>query len=199
MANRIFLFTLLVFLLSSCQDEKSFVTDNENHPTKRFIKSKKVGWLSMNLFLKPASYLMARQVKEKSMNETDLQDFIEDAESMAYFDLRLSVNSGNGQHIENYRVSSKFEQDQRIQYLAFSMKHDLYLQQGEKRIPCELYHFERNYSITPHRTFVLGFPRKDIDPTEPITFVFDSAYLQTGPLKIQYTAQDIFDSTQINL
>jgi len=118
---------------------------------------------------------------------------------MIYFELRLSTPNKAGANIENWGVTDQFLQDQRLHYLSFSMKEDLYLLQDGKKIPCEMYHFERNYSLSPHRTFICGFPKTFAGNKEDLTLVLDSDYFELGPLKLFFSAQDLANTPQIKL
>ena len=196
MDNKILLFLIGLLLVSSCSKDnvQEFTTNDTANP---FVKSKQVDWLKMDVQLRTLSEYVSRHKKRHPDDSLGLIEVIEDATEMMYFNLSLSVTKGEGKHIENFGVQSSFEQDQRLQYLAFSMQNDIYISQGEHIVPCELYHFERNYSISPHRTFIVGFPRKKLLKNEPVTFVLDAQYFQTAPLKIRYSTKDIFDSIQI--
>ena len=201
MVTRIALMFFILTGLFACTKYNECFRKKKNSSAKheRFIKSKKVGWLNMEVFMKPAAALLTKFVEQEGDSESALSDFKKDIESMTYFDLRVSVNAKPGDHIENYQVSSKFEQDQRLQYLSFSMRNDIYLEQKNKRIPCELFHFERNYSLSDYRSFTLGFPTQNLSKQDDITFVFDSEYLGTGPIKIRYNSNDFSEATQIEL
>lgn len=198
-----FLFLSFCLFLFSC-GESTMGTEGvlkyATNPSNGLVKSKQVAWLQMDAFFKPSVYMVAKEIsRNRETPSEDYSSLIAAYDEMYYFDLRLSTPGTPGVNIETYGITEDWSHKQRLQYLSFSMKDDLYLLQNGKKIPCELFHFERNYSLSPHRTFICGFP-KTADATKGnLTLVFDSEYLQTGPLKLVFSARDIANSPLIDI
>ena len=104
-----------------------------------------------------------------------------------------------GQDITTYRVNDPGEEQERLYYLSFQMKENIRLLQGQDTLAPVLYHFERSFDLSPHRTFVLAFEAPKSEPSKDRTFILDSPILGTGPLKLKITAKDLTNIPDLKL
>ena len=113
--------------------------------------------------------------------------------------MKISVPKLPGQDITTYRVNDPGEEQQRLYYLSFQMKENIRLIQGQDTLAPVLYHFERSFDLSPHRTFVMAFEEPLSKSPEDRTFILDSPVLGTGPLKLKITAKDLDNIPDIKL
>lgn len=184
---------LLILFSVACQKEY-LATDLVQHiklPENGLLKKKQFGEIVVEAQYKPLSYIIANEIQSNQIDKKVFDKRYEELKGLQYLNLKITTSSTNEHNITNYNVFSDAAQQDRLYYLSYRMKEDIVLIEGEREIPCALYHFERSYDIAKHRTFVLAFERTAFTETEDKTLVLDTPVLNTGPIKIKFKAEDI--------
>lgn len=164
---------------------RKWVQDNENG----LLQERQIEDIVFRAQYKPADYVILREYKDK-LSDSLLKARREELKGMHYLDLKLSV-AGPAKDILKYGVSTENELYQRMYYFSFGFQDDLYLLDGEKKIPCSLYHFERSYDMAPERTFVLGFAGEEADNGKDLLLVIDSPELGVGTVKLRFSKDNL--------
>ena len=197
-----FLYTLLaVLVLVSC-DQQVLPVDlvrYVNHPDHGLTKRKTLGPLKVELQYKPHSYVIANELRSNQIGQQVYRQRLKELDGLQYYNLKISVPKLPGQDITTYRVNDPGEEQQRLYYLSFQMKENIRLIQGQDTLAPVLYHFERSFDLSPHRTFVMAFEEPLSKSPEDRTFILDSPVLGTGPLKLKITAKDLDNIPDIKL
>jgi len=151
-------------------------------------KSKELGDITFSLQYKPAE-LMACIEEESTEIDTDtLSKKVREFDELEYYDFKIEITSGQGELLK-YDIGSAQEYNQRVNYFAFQMQHDLKLLDGSDTLDCKLFHFERAYDVAPYATFLLAFPKgKGIDGEK--TFFYQDKVFNKGIIKFTYQKSD---------
>jgi len=201
MVNRDLFLSLVIFLFffTACtkyfspSEYVNWVKDEKNG----LNKVKQIKEVKIEIQHKPIPFIIANEQRKNDIDIDEYNNRKAELEGLIYFDLRLSINLPN-YDITNYNILSEKEQKDRLYYLSYHMKNDIFLIEGMDTLPCRLYHFERSYDIAKHRTFILAFDNtnhKDLDKT----VVLDTPLFNTGPIKLKFKKEDLINLPLINL
>jgi hypothetical protein len=175
-------------------DYIAWVNTSENG----LMKEKSISPLEVKLLYKPLPYIIANEQRSNSIDEVVYNKRLEELEGMQYYTLKLGI-TGEKLNVTNYEVADNAQQQERLNYLSFAMQKDIKLIDGGDTLNCALYHFERSYDITPHRTFVLAFEQKAKNKEKDKTLILDLAYFKTGPIKLNFRSTDLVSIPNLKL
>ncbi len=151
-------------------------------------KQKQVGEYVFDIQYKPSEYssLTERAISDSSNKQSD----------MVYLTLKLKVQQeGKPTDILRYKLGSEKEYYDRLYYYSFRFVNDLYLLNGDEKIPCSVFHFERSYDLSAYRTWIIGFYThlKEND----LILVIDSPQMDTGPVRIRWNRTDLLSVPEL--
>lgn len=181
--------------VSSTSDAKAFV-DAESEKKSYETKIKDV-----NLKLK---YISGEQMALRDLGDVSkatqaaFDSILKGYDSLLFFNLEVSIDGFN-EELLHYKpdVMNAGDFDKRVAYYAFDMQKDICIvMAGKDTIPCTMYHYERNYGVSPKNNFMLGFNASQL---KDAVLVYDNQYLTTGPVKFALNEQDLFTHSQIKI
>jgi len=181
--------------IASAADAKAFV-DAESEKKSYETKIKDV-----NLELK---YISGEQMALRDLGDVSqatqaaFDSIVKGYEGLLFFNLEVSID-GFSEELLHYKpdVMNAGDFDKRVAYYAFDMQKDICIVQADKdTIPCTMYHYERNYGISPKNNFMLGFHASHL---KDAVLVYDNKYLTTGPVKFALNEQELFTHPQIKI
>ena len=196
--NLLFLSLLFLACFSSCEQEMlpgelvRYVTAPENG--LRQIKN--VGAFELDLQYKPMAYVIANEFRSNELEESKYAKRQKELEGLEYYNLKIKVNK-EGENITTFQVHNQDQQQNRLYYLSYELKNDLRMVQGRDTVAPALYHFERTYDVSSHRTFVLAFPKSEEKGDR--TLIVNSQEIGTGPIKIKIKEHAINNTPSIKL
>lgn len=191
--NFIVIFTILLAVgcgsdMSLDIDEyKEWLTDNKYI----YSKTKRINPLVFMLTYRPVHEMVLAQSKGKILSKDEFLEAEYELEGLQYYTLKIGLEGDAKTNITNYKVSNKSESDQRLYYLSFLMKNDIYLIEGNDTLNCQLYHFERAFNLSNHRTFNLAFDKSENGKNKDKTIIIDSPFFGTGPVKMKFQAKEL--------
>jgi hypothetical protein len=164
--NRISFFlwlTAAAVLVSGCSANKltpgEYVRWVENQENKLIAKTVKDG-IEYKLQFKPVSYVALLEQRANAIDQAQLKKDIGDFSELQYYTLYIS----SGDHkADVLAVNATKNEDyfQRLGYFVTEMQNDITLKQGKEKLPCVLYHYERDYNLTPYQKFLIAFRAND--------------------------------------
>lgn len=194
----LFFYLMAGFLVVSCtpseldpKEYASWVKDYSNG----IHKKKKVGDITFDAQYKPAELIAIAETKGVATNKELFQKRLQEVQGMDYVELRIVSDKGD---FIKEQTGSTEQGAQKLYYFSFHFQNDIYLQQGDNRIPCTLYHFERAYDLSKERRFLLGFAKPENGKGEK-TLIIDSQALGTGTVKIKFEAKDLENIPQLRI
>ena len=158
--------------------------------------SKKIGAVGYSLMYMPTDYMVLKENRGRDLTAPVLKSLRRDYEDQEYYILEMSID-GFHDELMKYKVQSPEEYAARVDYYAFKFQQDIVMVQGEDSIPCSVYHFERNYGLSPKARFILGFYKPA--PAKDRTIVCHERYLGTGPVKFTLAAADMAELPTLKL
>ncbi len=138
----------------------------------------------------PAEAMALRELGDLSQaSQASFDTLVKGYEGLLFFDMEISIDHFSEEMI-HYGVTENDDVsfENRVAYYSFGMQKDIRLIQGMDTIPCTVYHYERNYGISPQNHFMLGFRAS---PAKDIVLVYDNQLLATGPVRFALKEQDL--------
>ncbi len=165
-----------------------YVTWCQNKENK-LKKLKEIEELTFSLQYKPAEYVVCMEEKADKISTNSLKEKLSELQGLDYYDFKIEVPSAIGELLK-YNVSTPSEYNQRVNYFAFDMQHDVKLLDGNDTLDCMLFHFERAYDIAPSAIFLLGFPKTKSKNSQR-TFFYQDKVFNKGIIKFTYTKDEL--------
>ena len=184
---------VVMLLLQGCQkdaestDLVEFVRNIDNG----LHKQKAIGPLLIDAQYRPVDYVIANEFRKNDIDPTAYQNRKAELDGLQYYNLKIGFTGNTQMDITKYNIQNEAELQERLYYLSFHMKHDIRMIQGQDTLAPVLYHFERSFDLSNHRTFVVAFEEPDQDHTNDKTLLLDTPILATGPLKIKFKKDHI--------
>jgi hypothetical protein len=138
----------------------------------------------------PIDYKIVKAYRGKIISSSVLQEERMNYDSLQYYVLKIK---GSSSDLLKQDVADEAAYYARLQYLSAAVQQDLYVIEGKDSLACVLSHFERDYSLSPYVTLVLGFEEKkcgDENIADKV-FVYDDHAFGNGIVKIQVKSDDI--------
>ena len=70
------------------------------------------------------------------------------------------------------------------------MQKDISLLDGKDTVPCDLYHFERAYDVSPSATILLGFTASKKTKNDKTLIIYDRTF-NKGTVKFLFKASEL--------
>ena len=190
-----------VLYFSACQSkiEAPEAWFSHAEQAEDFNQSKTLKGLVFSAFLEPKAYTILREHHELfSGSNRELFDSLM-AENTDYQYAQLSIKTQDGNTpVLRYGISDAGSYQSRVSYLAFEMQHRVFLEQGNMKIPCVLYHFERSYDLAPQVKCLLAFPSQ-FNSEDPITLVVEDSHFNTGPIRLQFDPKPLTETPNLKI
>ncbi len=179
--------------IASASDAKAFAdAESEKHSYETKIKD-------VNFTLKHISneQMALRDLGDLSKaSQASFDSILKGYDSLLFFNLEVSMD-GFSDELLHYKPEQGGSFDDRVTYYAFGMQKDICIVLAEKdTIPCTMYHYERNYGVSPKNKFILGFKASQL---KDAVLVYDNKFLTTGPVKFALNEQELFTHSQIKI
>ncbi len=130
---------------------RSWVKDADNG----LWVSKTIDNYKLSLLYKPVEYMVINENKNEQLTAALMEKGIKEYGNMQYYTLR--IESQEGGELLKVGITDESQYAQRLEYFMSAMQDDISLADGADTLACILYHFERDYGMSPHAQFVLGF------------------------------------------
>lgn len=174
-------------------DFVSFVKNEEND----LVKEKQVSDIKFRMSFMPKECLAYLELKSDTENVNKLKETIKHYEGMSYFNLRLELESGEGELLK-HNLSSAMQYEARVRYLSFEIQKDIFLIQGNDTISPGMYHFERIYEVAPYATIMLAFDDAKFKKDQDFTIVYNDKLFNKGLIKYYYKQNQLIDLPKIS-
>lgn len=134
-------------------------------------------------------YILAAELAGGKIKKEEVNARKEKIVGMQYYDLTIDVANLKQTVLEFKATKENYQA--RLDYFMFGMKDDVYLLEGDEKISCKLYHYERAYNLNSHTTFLLAFDQRPdyVDSTKVL--VIDPEILGVGEMRIEFNREDI--------
>lgn len=193
MKGRLFSIILILNLfLVSCDKENLLPKDYLEYVSSEesgLLQHKEINGFEFEVLYEPIAYKALRIVGPEGTKE-EFQKSVENMEGLQYYVLKIKQADSN-QSILRHNIKTLEEYQNRLAYFSYAFKNNLYIEENGEFLPCELFHFERAYDLSPITTFVLGFSQKLNAITEDKKLVIDSDFFNYGKVKISIKGKDL--------
>lgn len=183
------------YTINSKEDITNFIKEYK----KTNYYEKKINEVNYKLKYISIEEMALRNVNDvELLNQTRFDSILKDYDSLVFFNLEISIDDFYDD-ILKYKLDGdiEFNYSQLVEYYSFKMQKDIKLVQNEKdTIPCALYHYERNYGLSPKTNIMIGFKLKN---TKNLTFVYENKHLRTSIIKIGIIEEDILNHPHIKI
>ncbi len=129
----------------------------------------------------------------EELDQNLYEELKQEYKNIAFF--TLDIKTKNSSDLLKYNLVEQEEYFQRIEYYSFRIKNDLYLATETDTIHPILYHFERDYGLTPRVKVNLAFESQDSIFNDKIIYydrIFNKDY-------IYFSFDELDDLPQLSL
>lgn len=196
----IFLAIITVLLTVACKkkqflDVQGYISWVENPENNLFVE-KKIGDFEFKVLYKPLDYIVSQEFKRNNFSKDSINKRKQELKDYQYYTLRIRSFKDN----EFFRTGILTENEyyNRLEYFISEAQKDIKIIEGNDTIPCAMYHFERNYGISPYSSIVLSFEEKDSLNRNDKVFFYDDQVLGVGKIVIKLKSSDISDLPHLN-
>jgi len=177
-------------------DKSAFVgwfSDNEQASLH-----KKIGTVDYSLTYVPADYMIATNHRNEleTMRSSERDSMRAEYNAYNYFIYQITIDNFN-QELARYELASPEAYQERIDYYTFRMQEDLKALVDGDTLPCVVYHFERNFGISPENRFLIGFPKSEAE--KECSILIENKYLKSGPVKFTVTPEYVKNTPLLKL
>jgi len=117
---------------------------------------------------------------------------LEEDKELNFFNLNLGLKQGGD--LFTALANNPVDYQSLVYYFSYSFQKGIFLQCGDKKYPCVLYHFERSYDLQGSRNFVLGFENEDLS-SSPGTLIIEAKEIGIPYTEIPFQIDNIPDLT----
>lgn len=149
---------------------------------------REIGDIKYELQYKPIPYIILLENQGKMPEVWRYSERVKELRGMEYYTLKISTKTN--EDILRFKSHNESEYYSRLEYYADAAQNDISLIRGNDTTECALYHFERNYGLSPWSTIVLGFETKE-EKTGERTIFFHNQVQGTGTVKFALSQEDI--------
>ena len=148
---------LSLFLLLACtrslsvSDYAAWCSDPENG----LVTKKESGKFKFELEYRPQELVALQNLNDDISNKDAFDNELRELSGFQFFNFKIS-GKGTTDFLKT-GVSDQSEYYQRLAYFSSFAQPDFFLVEGKDTLACSMYHFERNYGISPFQTILLGF------------------------------------------
>jgi hypothetical protein len=167
----------------------SWIEDEDN----ACIQKKTIGSIDYIGMYKPLDYVVLKELGKSSDPEnvdTDKYTGVKkDFEGMEYYSIKMGAVQ-SGRDILLYNIATEQEYYERVNYYTVNAQNDIFLVQGSDTLPCELYHYERTYGVSPYNNILLGFATNK-NNNQPAQLHFNDKIFNSGLLIFSFNKTGI--------
>lgn len=196
MKNQFTYLLILTFIgvISSCSRDLSpiayvqYVENSVNGLKQETI----IEGTKVTLQYKPLDYIIVQNLKQEQINQVQYnQAKSEQGKGYIYFNLRLSINEGQG-------WSDPSKEDTFHSILAGEFKEQIHLKLDDQKIPASIYYLETGMGVFPHSTVLLGFEVQE-GYNENMTLQIQKNKLIPYPVTLTIQQEDIKNTPVLKL
>jgi hypothetical protein len=151
--------------------------------------TKTIADFEFSLQYKSAEFIAIEQIRSDSVSSKTIEDRKRAINGMQYYTFRIKAL--DGKEVLQSGIADESEYASRLEYFLSYAKADISLIENGDTLACALYHFERNYGLSPITNIVLGFERKPGSESADKTFIYNDQVLNSGPVQLTIQAHDI--------
>jgi hypothetical protein len=197
--NNIFLF--LFFVVTACSKTPSLLNDKEyvnwmDSDQNKTCMVKEIGDFEFTILYKPIDYVIALENRGKNYSNDSILKRKKELEGFQYYTFKIKSLKDN--EFIRTGILSENEYYERLEYFVSTAQDNMMILEGKDTIPCAMYHFERNYGISPYSKMVLSFEERDSLNMNDKIFIYNDKKLGVGKIAIKINASDIKDLPKWN-
>jgi len=195
----VFCLLLLMVATAACRKERAFNVPGyikwANANDNGLVAGKKIQDLEFQLMYKPVDYILACEIKNGALNAAAIDERRRELQGYQYYTFRIKavgsnelLSEGNGNEQEYYS---------RLEYFTSYAQEDMMLVDGTDTLPCLLYHYERNFGLSPVTAITLSFENPHKEQLQDKTFIYNDRILGLGKVSLMLKAEDLTGLPQL--
>lgn len=116
-------------------------------------------------------------------NITHTQQEIDEANKLVCYELRISHKTG----MDILKLPSNFSFEESVMYFTSFFAENIKLIIDNDTLKCQMYHYERNYGVSPYQSIQLGFPYEKDWQNKKHKIVIIDEYFGIGLINLEST------------
>lgn len=156
-------------------------------------KKKKIDDITYVAQYRPVPYIICQEERKDDIADSLVKRRSGELNGMQYLNLKIEVPQGE---LLKYKITSRAEYDERVNYFSFGMQKDIQLVDGKDTLPCVLFHYERIYDVAPYGIFLMAFPKGKSTGADK-TLIFSDNQFNKGIIKFHFDSKNIENVPQL--
>lgn len=191
--NTIYVLFLSVMMSTGCLNSHPVSTDEYmsyiEDPANGVTVASRLENFEFGLLYKPLDYIIGLEFRNGVISLDSMSSRKKQLEGFQYYTLRIRSNQDS--EFIRTGLSSENEYYQRLEYMVSNAQDDIVLVEGRDTIPCAIYHFERNYGLSPNTNIVLAFAEGDQNSRKDKVLIYDDKILGLGRIELRILNKNI--------
>jgi len=159
-------------------------------PENGCVVSRRFDAVEFSARYEPADYKALKDLgtMDSALTATNVAAYKKELASQVYFVFRIAAPDNSR---SPFRALAKNADDyaKLMQYMQTMMQQDFYLESGDQKIPCTLFHAESDYNAVNYTLISLAFDATKVDTSKDLTLVYNDQVFQNGLLKFLISIQ----------
>lgn len=177
----------------SVKDYMSFIESEGNG----YRISKSAGPYLIQVDYQPTEAMVINNLKKSRISKREYAECKSKFDDLDYYHIKIGVDSNADVDLAQLNAEGFADLEARLNYLSFAFEEDVKLKINNAEIEPVLFHFERNFGLTPYKTFIFAFPKTQELNSKSI--VINSRILNIQNLEITYNQELNFNAPKLNL
>jgi hypothetical protein len=146
---------LNVLLLISCKrDCNEYIKEVESKENKLLLE-KEMNGIVYSMQYQPIDYILYKEFRTCDLNTAEIEKRRKELGDMDYFELKIKAKDNSDVLMKYLDNENKYYE--RLNYCSFDMQDDFNVIDGKDTIISSLYHFQNNYGLHSHISFMIAF------------------------------------------
>jgi hypothetical protein len=162
---------------------------------------KSINNYEFQLQYKPVEYVALLELGRNDFTRTELEEMKKKFGSQLYFTLNIRNKNSSDELFKDLGKTEE-EKEKYLNYFSFELQNRLKLVSDKDTADCILYHYERNFSVSPENKIVLGFENNEFNGSKnkDINIDLQDTALKCGDVTftVQANALDDIPSLKTN-
>ncbi|MGB0176197.1 MAG: hypothetical protein ACPF9D_03465 [Owenweeksia sp.] len=159
-----------------------------SNPDSGLISKKESGPFRFEMEYRPQELVALQNVNGNIADEVAFKEELEALSGFQFFNFKIA-GEGNADFLRT-GIGDQNEYYQRIAYFSSFAQSDFSLVDGKDTLSCSMYHFERNYGISPYQTILLGFENNKASSGDK-TLIYEDQILGIPSIQMEISAKAI--------
>ncbi|HEY1039938.1 MAG TPA: hypothetical protein VGF30_11060 [Bacteroidia bacterium] len=152
-----FILVIVGVVFQSCKRDCNEYINAVESKENGLLQEKEINGIIYSIQYQPVDYILYNEFKTCDLNVPAIQKRKEELGNLLYFELKIKAKDNTDVLMKN--LDNKDQYYDRLNYCSFDMQDDFSVINGGDTVISSLYHFQNNYGLHSHVSFMLAFDK----------------------------------------